>query len=239
MMRHPGRFSAFAQLPEQDTQAAVYELERCMGEYGFFGWNTFSNYGTSWLDEERYFPILAKAAELGAPVYIHPDFPGDVGFPRLLGLGITLYAGVGYTYDTATTLLRLIYNGTFDRLPDLQVIVGHLGEGIPFFFNRILTKDGDGDEPKRGKKKNVSVNEQDISYYFSKNIMVTNSGYFTVPPVTLTKEVLGIDRMLFGSDYPYEKMEQSVGFTLNCGLEGEDLEKLCHKNAEREFKYFA
>ena len=237
--RFPGRFGAFAQLPENDPDAAIYELERCMGEYGFFGWNTFSNYGEAWLDDEFYFPILERASQLGAPVYIHPDFPGDVGFPRLLGLGMSLYGGVGYTFDTAATLLRLMYNGTFDRLPELKVIVGHLGEGIPFILDRLVVKDGEGVAPKHDKnRKNVELNEKSIRYYFDNNVYVTNSGNFSKPAVACTKDVLGIDRMLFGSDYPYENMKIATDFTRDCGLSEEELEKLCYKNAESAFDYF-
>lgn len=236
MKRWPGRFGAFAQLPENDVDAAVYELERCMDAYGFFGWNTFSNFGESWLDESFYFPILERASQLGAPVYLHPDFPGNVGFPRLCGLGMSLYAGVGYAYDTATTLLRLMYNGTFDRLPELQIIIGHLGEGLPFFLNRLVTKERDGVLPKReSEKRDAAVNQKSLWHYFRNNIFVTNSSNFSIPAFTCAKDVLGLDRMLFGSDYPYENLETAVEFTKNCGLNDDQLERICWKNAEDAF----
>lgn len=238
--RYPGRFGAFAQLPENDPDAAVRELERCMGEYGFFGWNTFSNYGESWLDEEYFFPILKRASELGAPVYLHPDFPGSVGFPRLLGLGTSLYAGVGYTFDTSVTLLRLMYNGTFDRLPDLKVIIGHLGEGIASYLDRLADKEGEGMVPPLGggsarKTSDGPRNRQSLRQYFRNQVFVTNSGNYSVPAVRCAVDVFGADRMLFGSDYPYEPFPKAVEFTLDCGLSEEEKELLCHGNAERAF----
>jgi len=226
MKRFPGRFSGFAALPVQDIDAALNELNRCMKELQFFGWNTFSNFGATALDDDRYFPLLERAEVLGAPIYIHPAPPFE---GRLTGMGPLLAGGgAGFGIDTAITLLRLILKGVFDRLPNLKVIVGHLGEGLPFTMDRLQS---------RSTRPGIApAIKESAAFYFSRNIWVTSSGVYSNPSFRCARDVLGMERILFGSDYPYE-MPEDVDRFMSSALEytEEEKDQLFYKNAEQFF----
>lgn len=223
---HPGRFICFGTFPVRDVNAAVSEMERCKNELGFKGWMTFSNFGDSYIDEPQYLPLLAAAERLKLPIYIHPSAPK---IDRLCGLGHAMAAGaMGFTIDTAITLARLIYQGVFDRFPSLQVIIGHLGEGLPYSLDRM-------DQVSRKMKAVVNKNEHEPSYYFKNNIWVTTSGIFSNDTFTCAKSVLGIDRILFGSDYPYEPLSKAADYVRELELSESDRAKVCYENSERLF----
>jgi predicted TIM-barrel fold metal-dependent hydrolase len=135
MRKYPDRFMAYAALSPKDPTGAADELERCIKDLGFIGWNTHSNFADSYLDDEKYLPILGKAAELGVPVYLHPTVPA---IPQVKGYGFALAgAPFGFGLETALCMMRVIYSGIFDIYPDLKFILGHLGEALPFLFKRI------------------------------------------------------------------------------------------------------
>jgi predicted TIM-barrel fold metal-dependent hydrolase len=133
--KYPKRYLGSAILPVSDVSEACRELEKCVKEYGFVSWHTHSNYGDSAPDEEMYRPIFQKAADLGIYVYLHPQVPdskktGEYGF-TVAG------PGLGFTLDTITTITRMIVSGLFDEIPDLKIVLGHLGEAIPFLLDRM------------------------------------------------------------------------------------------------------
>ncbi|HKI50276.1 MAG TPA: amidohydrolase family protein, partial [Desulfobacteria bacterium] len=133
--RYPNRFLGYAAVAPKDPQKAADELERAVSELGFVGWNTHSNYGDAYLDDERFWPILERAAKLKIPIYIHPTVPA---IPPLRKYGFALAgAPFGFGLETAMCLMRLIYSGVLDRYPDLTFILGHLGEALPFLMKRI------------------------------------------------------------------------------------------------------
>ena len=224
--KHPDRFICFGTFPVGDIAAALDEMKRCKFELGFRGWMTFSNYKHSYIDDPKYYPLLEKAEEYRFPIYIHPtNSPID----RLAGLGSTLAAGaMGFTIDAAITIMRMVWGGVFDRFPKLQVILGHLGEGLPYSLDRI-------DKRSSTQKTDKSSNKHLPSYYFKENIWVTTSGIFSIPTFECAKAVLGIDRILYGSDYPYEKLPDAVGYVKSLSLTVEEREKLYFKNADRLF----
>jgi len=223
---HPGRFICFGTFPVGDIDAAVAEMERCKCELGFRGWMTFSNYRHTYIDEPQYLPLLAAAERLKLPIYIHPAVPVS---DRLCGLGHAMAGGAfGFTVDTAITAVRLIFQGVFDRFPSLQVILGHLGESLPYALDRM-------DKRSRAMAAAKNTNERDPSYYFKNNIWVTTSGIFSNPTFECAKTVLGIDRILFGSDYPYESLPDSVGFVNGLPISDIDRAKVCHENSQRLF----
>ena len=225
MQKYPGRFLGTATLPVDDPDAACEELRRCVRELGFIGWHTHSNYGESWLDEPKYFKILQTAAEEGVYVYVHPFNPSD---RRLVMNGKILNgACLGYTVDTMNTVLSLILNGTFDRLPDLRVLVGHLGESLPFLLWRIESKLW---LPFYDDERKFSHH---LSHYFKNNIYLTTSGNLQKSAFALTKEVIGIDNLLVGYDYPFENSAETYAFLEDLLLSREEREKLYYKNAER------
>jgi len=226
---YPKRFKAFAALPVQDIDIALKEFERCMNDLNFVGWLTFSNYGHTHLDDDEYLPLLAKAEELGAIVYLHPTNPIT---GRCTGLGPLLSgASFGFTEDISTTLIRMIYKGVFDRFPDLKVMIGHLGEVFPFILKRMDERA----KPYFGLAENTSKNKNLPGYYFTKNIWVTTSGQYSHESFRCCKDVLGIERILFGSDYPYEGPDEVDDFLRNLCVSQVDMEKVLSGNAEACF----
>ena len=127
--RHPDRYLGYATLAPKDADAAAKELERCVKELGFRGWNTHSNLGDSFLDEKRYWPVLAKAEELSVPVYVHPSWPIIKEF-QTYGMALA-GPSFGFGAETALVAMRLIIGGVFDAFPKLQIILGHYAEGLP------------------------------------------------------------------------------------------------------------
>ncbi len=224
--QYPGRFYAFAALPVGNLPAAEAELKRCMGELGFLGWNTFSNYGPTAPDEERYRPLWTLAAQLRAPVYLHPT---DPYFGRFGGLGPQLSsAALGFGVDTCITLMRLIFSGVLDENPELKILLGHLGEALPFTLERM-------DNRCRLDQGPPAKNQYLPSHYFRNNIYVTTSGQSAQEAFRCTKAVLGMDRILFASDYPYEAPEEVQDFLQALELSQTDREKLLFRNAEALF----
>lgn len=200
---YPDRYMGSAVLPVKNVEGACAELERCVKELGFVAWHTHSNYGDSYPDDTVYRPIFKKAAQLGVYVYLHPQLPD---MERLNSMGFTFAGpGLGFTMDTVISILRMIATGIFDEIPDLKVILGHLGEGIPFLLDRI-------DNRMNFLPNEKLKNRNNFSYYFKNNIMVTTSGNMSKEAFLCAKDVLGIDRILFGSDYPYENLAEMVDF---------------------------
>ena len=223
--RHPDRFRGFAQLPVFDTEAAVRELERCVRELGFVGWNTFS-------DEPRFYPILEKAHELGVFLYLHPTAPK---IPDMQSEDIDLQLGMGFHFDTCITLMKLIIGGVFDRLPGLKVILGHLGEGWPFIFDRLNSKSLVANDPLVPELSKNVVKKKRCGDYWRTNIWCTTSGNLSAPSFRCAKEVLGIEHLLLGTDYPYERMGPMMEFLDGVGMTEEERGRLFHKNAEKFF----
>lgn len=207
----------------KDVPAAVAELERCVKELGFVAWHTHSNYGETAPDDPRYRPIFQKADELGVYVYLHPQLANasrvdDCGFP-------VAGPGLGFTMDTVTTLTRMIVGGLFDELPNLKVMLGHLGEALPFLLDRMDNRLKFLPNPK-------AKNKQDFSAYFHRNIYVTTSGNMSPEAFECTRRVLGLERILFGSDYPFEDASDMVEYVKNLPLGEQERSMLYYKNAQ-------
>jgi predicted TIM-barrel fold metal-dependent hydrolase len=212
--RYPDRLTGFAALAPKDPAAAAKELERAVKELGLKGWKTHSNYGDSYLDDKRYWPILQKAAELNVPIYLHPAAPM---MEELRTYGLALAgAGFGFGVETATAMLRLILSGAFDAFPGLKVILGHYGEGLSFLMQRIdfafvrpHVKADVGSAPALRRLP---------SEYLHDNMYVTTSGNYLAAAFNCTREALGMDKILLGTDYPYEEMGECLGFLESLGL---------------------
>lgn len=220
---YPGRYLGSAILPVKDVPAACDELTRCVKELGFVSWHTHSNYGGTAPDDKIYLPLFKKAAELGVYVYLHPQLPSEA---RVGDLGFTVAGpGLGFTIDTITTLTRMVVTGLFDEVPDLKVVLGHLGEALPFLLERMDNRMKFLPNPKAN-------NRYDFSYYFRNNVWVTTSGNMSKEAFSCTASVLGIDRILFGSDHPYECADDMVNFVKELPLGESERQKLYYKNAE-------
>jgi len=225
--KFPGRFKSFAMLPVYDAEAAKKELRRCKEEMGFTGWLTFSNSGKISADGDEMLPIMAEAQKLDMCVYIHP---AHSKFDRLYGCGSGLAsAGLGFTIDAAVCIMRMITRGLFDNLPELKVIFGHLGEALPFTMDRMDRTIGGEGNSGAGANKHVP------SYYFKNNLWVTSGGNFAPEAFECAKKVLGAERILFSTDYPFESATESVETFNAWEMTDEEREMIAHGNGEKFF----
>jgi predicted TIM-barrel fold metal-dependent hydrolase len=226
IQKHPDRFMGFAALAPQDPEAAARELERTVKVLGFKGWNTHSNFGGTYLDEKKYLPILEKAAENDALIYLHPTVPA---IPQLCKYGFTLAgASFGFGFETAMCMMRVILSGVFDKYPRLKFMLGHYGEAMPFLLERMdraySRPPAPAGRPELAKKP---------SEYLKNNVFVTTSGNFFEPAFTCTYQAMGIDRMFLGTDYPYEGTAESIQFLDSLPISQAEKDKLYHLNAKR------
>ena len=228
--KHPDRLLGFAALAPHDPDAAARELERAVKELGFKGWKTHSNLGDSYLDDKRYWPILAKAEELGVPIYLHPSAP-MMNELRTYGLALA-GAAFGFGLETATAMMRLVLSGAFDAFPKLTIILGHYGEGLAFLMQRI-------DHPfvrphiKAADPDAVPALKRLPSEYLRDNMLVTTSGNYLPAAFACTREALGMDEILLATDYPYEEMDECMRYLEGLGLSAGDKERLYSGNAAR------
>ncbi len=228
--RHPDRFAGFASLPTPDPQAAAAELERTVREYGFKGAMINGHTRGRYLDDPFFWPILERAEALRVPLYIHPvpppqpviqaSYAGNYSPQVTYALATAAW---GWHIETATHVLRLILSGAFDRYPDLQVIIGHMGEALPFMLPRI-------DHRMSAEATRL---ERPVSAYLRENLSYTFSGFnYTATFLDLLMQV-GVDRILFSADYPYSSMEEARAFLLQLPVSAADIERIAHGNAER------
>jgi len=226
---HPSRFAGFAALPMQDTDAAIGELERCITTLGFKGalvngYSATGADGALYYDDERFIPFWERVQALGVPFYLHPRNPLPdqrriyEGRPELLG------PTWAFAVETGTHALRLITGGLFDRFPELTVIIGHLGEFLPFALPRL--------EQRMSHLKHVQL-QKPATQYLRDNFFITTSGNtHTASLVALLLEV-GADRLLFAADYPFEEMEAGATWFDQVPISETDRAKIGHGNARR------
>lgn len=227
IQEHPKRYAGFAHLAMQDPDAAIAELRRCVNDLGFCGAMINGHTHGVYLDDERYLQFWEAVAELDLPIYIHPANSFDQphmyhGHPGLTG------PTWGWTVETATHALRLIVSGLFDRMPSLKIILGHMGEALPFMLWRF---DSRWDISVHSKELNKA-----FSQYVKDNIMVTTSGVCDNPPLLCTIAALGADHVLFSTDYPYESTQIAADFIDKAPISEEDRAKICYQNAKRILK---
>ncbi|MEZ5935590.1 MAG: amidohydrolase family protein [Alphaproteobacteria bacterium] len=237
MVTYPGRYQAYATLPLQDPEASADELERAVREDGFVGAMTNGFIGNKFLDHPDFEPLLARAEALGVPIYLHPGFPPEdvfniyyntvrPGYDQLFPNYIFSGSGYGWHQEVVTQCLRLIITGTFDRFPNLQMIVGHMGEGLPFFYERIVGDMAESTEDSLNKP---------IGQYFSDNFWYTTSAFFQDELLHLLLRYISVDRVMFGTDYPFADMKQGTDWFRAVDLPREAKEKIAYRNAEKLF----
>jgi predicted TIM-barrel fold metal-dependent hydrolase len=226
---HPTRFAGFASLALKEPHTAAAELDRCVTRLGFPGALVDGTTGGVFLDDPSFLPVFEAAAHLNVPIYLHPAPPPEPvrqayfsGLPGDLGFLLSI-AGWGWHAETALHTLRLIVSGLFDRFPALQLIIGHMGEGLPYALAR-----------SSGVLSAAAHLRQPVAAYFQSNIHLTTSGYFTHPPFRCAMDVVGLDRLLFSVDYPFSSNMRGRTFLDSLGglLSPEDMAKLTHRNAE-------
>jgi uncharacterized protein len=231
---HPDRFAGFAILPMSDPEAAVEELARAVNVLGFKGAMIYGRTGGRFLDHPANFPVLELAASLGVPLYLHPNAPTDTltnelyrGFTPEVENALGSMAW-GWHAETGLHALRLIAAQVFDRLPNLQIIIGHMGEMIPAMLDRI----DDTLTPPAARAGLLRT----VAETFLEHFHVTTSGLFSAPPLILLLQTIGADRILFSVDYPFSPIAQARAFLDALAIETEEREKICHLNAERLLK---
>ena len=228
---YPDRFRAFATLPLSQPEAAADELERSVREHGFVGCMNYGPIGGRFLDHADFAPVLARAEALGVPVYIHPNWPSAKATEVYYdGLGDKLVSkilggpGYGWHQEIALHCLRLVVSGTFDRFPGLQIVVGHMGEGLPFWYWRV------GEDLDRIAKKRL---HKPVQRYFRDNLWITTSAFFRDELLTLALATLGEDRIMFSVDYPMASAKAGADWFRAVDLPRATREKIAHGNAQR------
>jgi hypothetical protein len=230
--RHSGRYRGFATLALEDPESAAAELQRCVGKLGFVGAMIDGTFDGEFLDNRRFEPVLAEAERLGVPLYLHPAPPPAAvfdayyrGLPDAVAYSLSI-AGWGWHAEMGLHSLRLVVAGVFDLFPKLQVIIGHMGEFIPYCLARsdlLLSRA-------------ASHLQRRVSDYFRTNFHFTTSGYFTIPPLLCALMVFGPERILFAVDYPYSPNASGRLLLNTAPISPSALEMISHGNAERLLK---
>ena len=224
----PDRYAAFAALPTPDPKASADELERCVTKFGFVGAMVHGLTNGEFFDHKKYWPVFERAQALDVPIYMHPAYPHpDVvaayykdyldDYPSLAS------AGWGFTVETATQAIRLVLSGVFDAYPDLKIILGHLGESLPFSLWRI--------DQALSRKENTGASS--FRDTFASHFYITTSGNFSNPALLCCVMEMGVDRILFSVDYPFVDNKPGVDWTDTMPLCAEDKEKILNGNVTR------
>jgi 2,3-dihydroxybenzoate decarboxylase len=223
--KHPDRITGLAAIAPQNPDKAAQELQRAVRTLHLKGAVVNSHTNGEYLDDKKFWPILECAAALDVPIYIHPRDPspqlgGPLGIPGFL-------VGWGWALEVGTHAIRLIASGVFDEIPKLRIVIGHMGEGIPFLLPRLdnrYTRD-------RGPKRKWSPSE-----YFKNHFVVTTSGMNYRSQLMMTIEEIGVDRVLFAADWPFEPSKEAIEGVENSPLSAADKAKIFHTNAARVFR---
>jgi predicted TIM-barrel fold metal-dependent hydrolase len=227
---HQDRFAGFAALPTPAPEAAAEELERAVREHGFVGAMINGHSRGRYLDDESFWPILERAETLGVPIYLHPTPPprpvveasyaGDFAPGVAVGLASAAW---GWHVETATHVLRIILGGVFDRYPELQLVIGHMGEGLPFFLPRL----------ELALPPEATKLDRPFGAYLRENVHYTFGGFnWNQAFLDLLLQV-GAERIMFSTDHPYAPMQEARNFLDRLPVSPTDREKISHGNAER------
>ena len=227
--KHPRRFAGFATLPTAAPGVAADELERAVTELGLKGAMINGHTGGRFLDDPAFDVLLARAERLGVPLYLHPTEPIPAvreayyeGFAPAVTWFLSA-AAWGWHAETALHVLRMVLGGVFDRHPQLQLVIGHMGEMLPFMLQRV-----DDNLPP-----GVTGLEHLPSEYILRNVHITTSGLFSLPPLLCALMVFGVDRVMFSIDWPYAPNEEGRRLLEAAPVAPAALERLAHGNAER------
>jgi predicted TIM-barrel fold metal-dependent hydrolase len=240
---NPTRFAGFAMLPTQSPADAADELERTVKTLGFKGALINGHTNGRYLDDESFSILFDRAEALDVPIYIHPtDPPQTIIDTYYRDYSVPLVTGWGWPVETGTHLLRLMCAGVFDLHPRLKIIVGHMGELIPYCLSRIniaLTAGSwllAGMEKKdKGTVSTVTM-QKNVLYYMRENVFVTSSGVFDQPVFDCALSMLGIKNLLFSVDYPLRDNFEAMEFLRGTKLSREDKERFSHENTEQLLK---
>lgn len=231
---HPTRFAGLAAIAPQNPEASVAEIERARKDLALNGVIINSHSFGEYLDEAKFRPILAALEAQDMPLYLHPRSPSQamIGPYENYGLSGALW---GYGADCSMHLLRMIFGGVFDDFPRLKVVLGHMGEGIPYYFTRVDNRYRNL-MARGGEKLGLKPLRQLPSEYFKSNVYITTSGTFSHKVLGYCLDILGAERILFAIDYPYERSDEAVRFIRTAPLSTADAEQICFRNAQAVFR---
>ncbi|OBT86007.1 hypothetical protein VE02_06393 [Pseudogymnoascus sp. 03VT05] len=228
--KNPTRMAGFATLPMKEPAQAAKELERCVRDLAFVGALVDNHADGQFYDDERFWIVFEKANELDVPIYIHPTYAADSMMDHYKGnyedaIAVALSAyGWGWHADTGLHILKLFASGLFDRFPEVKIVIGHMGELLPFQLERVIAI-----SDRFGKKRGLRE-------VWNKNIWITTSGMFALAPLACLLQTTSIDRVLYSVDYPFSSNEKGLEFFKEIEksglIAGEDLEKFAFRNAE-------
>jgi 5-carboxyvanillate decarboxylase len=229
---HPDRYTGLTAIAPQDPEAAAAEIERG-AKLGFKGVIINSHTRDEYLDDPKFWPVFEAAEALDTPVYLHPNTPSRGLIDPLLDAGLD-GAIFGFAVETGLHLLRLIVAGVFDQFPRLRLVVGHLGEALPFWLFRLDYMHAATLRSRRYPQwKELAARPSD---YMRRNVWVTTSGMAWAPAIMFTREVLGGDRVLYAMDYPYQFVADEVTVQDQLPLAPADKKAFFQSNAERVFR---
>ncbi|HEY1411901.1 MAG TPA: amidohydrolase family protein, partial [Rhodopila sp.] len=227
--RHPTRYRGFAHLPLLAPDAAADELRRSVKDLGFHGVLVNGATDGRFLDDPAFEPILARAEQLDVPIYLHPGIPtAEVrhayfdGLPGNFSFTLALSAW-GWHADTAIHTLRLALSGTLDRHPGLKIVIGHMGEALPFMLDRI-------DETTALQAKTLL--QRSVRQTLTDQVWITTSGFFTMVPFMAALMTFGVDRIMFSVDYPFASNARARAFLDSLPVSPADRAKIAHGNAD-------
>jgi 2,3-dihydroxybenzoate decarboxylase len=231
--RYPERFAGFAAIAPQDPEAAADELERAVVKLGLKGAMVNGHIRGEYLDDQKYWVIFERAEKLDVPIYIHPKMPSPEMIKSYLAYPGLASAMLGFAAEASLHAMRLILSGIFDKFPGLKIILGHLGEALPFWLWRI---DSRWEEEKKADPLSAAYYKnyrKSPAQCFRDNFYVTMSGMYWEPVLQFVCSVLGSNKVMFATDYPYESSRLAAEFMESVQLSHTDKEKISHLNAEK------
>lgn len=231
--RYPERFTGMVAVAPHDPANAVKEMERGIRRLGFKAVIINSHIQGHYLDEPQFLPVLEAAEALDVPIYLHPNTPSPAMIEPFVEAGLD-GAVYGFGVETGLHMLRIIAAGVFDRFPRLQFIIGHTGEALPFWLYRLDYMHGSTVRSKRYPF--MKELKHPISHYLKHNVYITNSGVAWQPAIEFCQKVIGVDRVLYAMDYPYQYVPEEVAICDAMTIPDADKQAFFEGNARRVFK---
>jgi 5-carboxyvanillate decarboxylase len=231
--KYPDRFIGMAACAPQDGAGAAREIERGVTKLGFKAVIVNSHTRGEFLDQEKFWPVLEAAEALDVPIYLHPTSPPKAMIAPMLEAGLD-GAVYGFGVETGLAALRLITRGTLDRFPKVKIIIGHMGEALPFWMYRL-----DYMHRATVNSKRYAVMQplkKKVSDYLRENFYITNSGVAWEPAIKFSQAVLGVDRVIYAMDYPFQCDVDEVVTLDGMDMSAADKKAFFQTNAERAFK---
>jgi 2,3-dihydroxybenzoate decarboxylase len=227
---NPARFAAFASLATRDPAGSAQELDRCVSKLGFKGAMIHGLTDGLFIDDKRFWPIFERAQALDVPIYVHPSMPSTTVVQAYYKDYVEKYpaivaAGWGFTVETATAGVRLVLSGVFDAYPKLKIILGHMGEGLPFLLWRINHAFA-----HMGRPDVEPIGFRDV---FCEHFYITTSGNFSHSALLCSIMEMGADRILFSVDWPYIENAPGTRWLDGAPIGREDRDKILSGNAKR------